>query len=524
MKLISKNNGKHMRPDLPPTQPNDKQNPLNPVSEPTERSPRSDASRSTGATPLSASVPHADPLNRSVPLNSEGSFSETQASTSEKPEKKKKHLSFAYGYLIYILVFLAIIFVGLNILWRRMDAYERSRPYRPMDQLMSDHNASDWRRILSEAGVEDGYLDTLALDQASYVKKYGDYTDDKPVYSIRFGKKTMLTAFLKDGGSLSFGYHTWILDRFATVDSGLSVFAPEGATVFVNGSPVGPDCLIQRDAQDVTLGALESGRSDIPGLTKYLLNDCFTDERITVKDADGEQLTLGYQKGNSYYYPPLTSDYVILAPSLVTITVNGITLSEENAIITRTPLADFEGLGDSVPVHPEDLRYEIDGLVARPVVKAILPDGSNLPTDEEEGNRFVFRLHTDESFAEEQKPLIFKVFDAYIAFLGNRDAQLAQNYQTYLSYLVPGSEAAERASMSLGSLTWVTGRDAALESVSLNSLIRYSEDCFTALLDFNRKLPDGTDDQNSALFLFVQYQGQWRVLRVMNKTSFIRYG
>lgn len=522
MKLISKNTGRHVRPAAPSAQPNRIMTRQDPSAEKASQCPEPAASRripesqEPAARKQESAVAAAAPQRRPEPEAS-------RPAISGKPAAKKNAISFRYGYLIYVLVFLAIIAVGLNVLWRRMDAYERSRPYRPMEQLMRENTSSDWRSILSAAGVEDGYLDTLPLDQAAYVKKFGDYTDEKPVYSVRFGKKTMLTAFLKDGEPLGFGYHTWILDRFAPVDSGLAVFAPEDATVAVSGVPVGADCVVQRNAQSVTLGFLESGRDDIPGLTKYVLNSCFTADRITVTDARGNPLPLGYQKDSAYYYPPLTSDYVILAPSLVTVTVNGVTLTDENTEITRTPLEDFSGLGDSVPVHPEDLRYVIDGLVARPVVKAIFPDGSLLPVDEETDNRFVFRLRTDEAFAEEQKPLIFSVFDAYIAFLGNRGAELGKNYQTYLSYLVPGSEAAERAAMSLGSLTWVTGRDTALESVSLNSLIRYSADCFTALLDFNRKLPDGTDDYNSALFLFVQYKGQWRVLRVMNKTSFLRY-
>lgn len=513
MKLISRNSGKHIHPDVPNQAPETEPMPEafrkpDPTRQPIPE--QNDAMPGNPAAPARVRPKPEPPQN-------------TAAAVMSAP-KQKKRLSFRAAYLLYILVFLVIIAAGLFVLWQRMDAYERSRPYLPMDMLMRTNNASDWRQLLSKSGVEDGFLDTLALDDADYVKKFGEYTDDQPVYSVRFGKKPMLTATLAKGSLLRFGYHTWVLGSLTPVDSGLSVYAPADATVAVSGVPVSEDRIAQLDAQSLTLGELESGRDDIPGLTKYILNECFSAERITVTDAAGNPLTLGYQKGNAYYYPPLTSGYVILAPSQVAITVNGITLTDQNAEITRTPLEDFEGLDDSVPVHPEDVRYVIDGLVARPVVKAILPDGSLLPVDEETEDRFSFRLLSDEAFAEEQKQLIFEVFDAYIAFLGNRDAELAENYQRYLRYLVPGSEAAERAQMSLISLTWITGRDTALDSVSLNSVIRYSEDCFTALLDITRKLPNGTDDNSSVLFIFVQYNGQWRVLRVMNKTSFIRYG
>ena len=513
MKLISRNSGKHIRPDPPQktTETIRKPEPL--VVSPVPQEPASKENSTRKPEPQAVRViPKPEPPQTPA------------APVPSSPPKQKKPFSFRRGYLIYILLCLLIIAAGLYVLWLRMDAYERSRPYRPMEALISEKSAADWRDFLSNAGVDDGYLDTLELDKADYVKKYGVYADDRPVYSVRFGKKAMLTASLREGVPLRFGYHTWDLESLTPVDSGLTVFAPADAVVAVSGVPVGADSVTQLNAQSLTLGVFETARDDIPGLTKYTLNECYTTERISVTDASGNPLSLGYQKGNSYYYPPLTSGYVILAPSMVAVTVNGVTLTEENSAITRTPLEDFEGLGDSVPVHPEDVRYVIDGLVARPVVKAVLPDGSLLPIDDETENRFTFCLRTDDAFAEEQRQLIFEVFDAYIAFLGNRDAELTANYQRYLRYLVPGSEAADRAQKSLISLTWITGRDAALDTVSLNSVIRYSEDCFTALLDFTRKLPNGSDDNSSALFIFVRYNDQWRVLRVMNKTSFIRYG
>ena len=106
--------------------------------------------------------------------------------------------------------------------------------------------------------------------------------------------------------------------------------------------------------------------------------------------------------------------------------------------------------------------------------------------------------------------------------LGNRNADLYGNYRRYLSYLVPGSEAALRAEKSLDSLYWVKGRDTTLDAVSVGDVMRYGDDCFTVWLDFTRRLVDGGEDNNSYLFIFTRYNNEWRVVRVMNKTSFIR--
>ena len=438
------------------------------------------------------------------------------------PEKRTSH--FWRGYLIYILVFLLIIAAGLSVLWLRMDAYERSRPYRPMDALMEANTPESWRKQLFSAGVAESYLDTLDFNAASYTKKLGVYTDEHPVYSIRFGKKTMLTATLRESRPLRFGFREWMLDSLTLVDSGLTVFVPENATVKLNGTKLGAEYIAERNAQNITLGPLETVRNDIPGLTKYVLNHVFSADGILVTDAEGNDLDLGMQKGTAYYYPPLTSGYVIEAPNAVNVTVNGVTLTDGNAEITHKPLEDFEGLGDSVPVRPEDLTYVIDGLIAVPEVKAVFPDGSELYPAETDEDRWIFRLEPDADFGKTMEDRILTVFDAYIAFLGNRNADLYGNYRHYLSYLVPGSEAAQRAEKSLDSLYWVKGRDTSLDSVSVGDVIRYGDDCFTAWIDFTRRLVDGGDDDNSYIFIFVRYNNEWRVVRVMNKTSFIRNG
>ncbi len=501
MKLFGNSSGKHVRTGEPLP--------------PSETLRRASAPQQEFTPP-----PSQNPPARSAAAVPEHPSPPPVKSRPSAPKKKKSH--FLLGYLVFVVVFLALIAGGLTVLWQRMDAYERSRPYRPMDQLMGATSASDWREKLSDAGVEDSFLDTLDFSDVSYTKKLGVYSDDRPVYSIRFGKKSMLTATLAQGDELRFGYHAWEIKDMTLVDSGLTVFAPEGATVTVRGQAVGPECLVQRNAQSVSPGMFEAGRTDIPGLTKYVLNRCFTAEDVAVTDADGNALAVGYQKGNAYYYPPLTSGYVIEAPSLLTVTVNGIVLTEENSEITNKPLEDFEGLDGSVPVSPADVRYVIDGLLARPVVSAVFSDGTELSPLEEADDRWIYRLLPDEEFAASQKDYILKVFDAYIAFLGNRNADLNGNYRRYLAYLVPGSEAADRAAKSLDSLYWVKGRDVSLDGVTVGDVIRYGDDCYTAWLDFTRRIDADTEDNNSYLFIFVRYNDQWRVVRVMNKTSFIR--
>ena len=94
------------------------------------------------------------------------------------------------------------------------------------------------------------------------------------------------------------------------------------------------------------------------------------------------------------------------------------------------------------------------------------------------------------------------------------------NYSRYRSYLVPDSEPAQRAEGALQSLSWMSDRDQSLESCTISEVISYSDNLFTAQIDFTMK-SDETDDANSYLFIFVRYEGEWKIVRILNKTSFL---
>ncbi|MBR1659463.1 MAG: hypothetical protein IJ705_04015 [Oscillospiraceae bacterium] len=454
------------------------------------------------------------------PVVQTAAFSSDDASDYPAPVRKKSH-RFLAGYLIFLSLMIVLVAGLLALLWFRMDVYERSRPYRAMDSWMEQSDSRYWHDMLRGMGVEESYVSTLALDDVEYYKKLDAYTDEAPVYGIRFGKKTMMTATLKPGRALPFDSHVWEIGDVELVPSGLTVYAPENAVLTVYGKVAGPECLVQKDAQPVEAGPFEAQLDSFPGLSKFVLNWIFTNEGLAVTDPDGTPLDMAYSKGNAYYYSPLTYGYVIDAPSEAIVSVNGIPLTEENAEISSVPLEDFAGLEGSVSAIPADLTYVIEGLVARPTVEAAYADGTTLAPPEVTEDRWTFSRVPDEAFKTEHEAYIMQVFDAYIAFLGNRGGDMYGNLYNYQQYLVPGSEAFDRAARSLDSLYWFQGRDTALESSQLGEVLRYGADTFTAELSFTRRGTDGTEDSNTLLFIYVNYNGAWRVVRVMNKTSFL---
>ncbi len=453
---------------------------------------------------------------------------ETGNEAPETPAGEKKKSRFVKGYVIYVIVMLAIIIAGLTFLWDRMDVYERSRPARAVEAWLAEKTPADWKQLLLDEGFEPAYVEGLDLTAPEYYKRLGVYTDETPVYNISFGsRRPMLTAQLRKGESLGFGSHRWVLDSVGAVDSGFTVYAPDGAKVLLNGVPVGQNCLVQRDAQALTLSVFEKNRTDIHGLAKYVLNRSFTADGVTVIDAEGNALEPAHLADNACYYAPLTTSCRIEVPMGAVVTVNGVLLSGENAAAeTKAVQSDefkiFEGIENFLPFTWETAYrtvWTVEDLVAAPEVVAAMPDGTALTAESAADGVWVFPTPSaatpDDALKAELHDYIMEVFDAHMAYLGNRDDDLAGNYSRFSKYLVPGSEAQTQAVGAQISLVWYHDMDTR-PNAALKEILRYSADCFTARVEFaDGSLREGQIYHN--LYIFVRYGDGWRVVRIVNE-------
>lgn len=428
----------------------------------------------------------------------------------------RRRSRFGVWFTVYIFVLLALVTAGLAFLWSTMDVYERSRPQKEMDELLAATDSALWRKYLLGCGVSEKYLDTLDLSDVSYYKKVDAYTDEAPAYGVRFGTTDMLVVTLKAGQELRMGFHLWQIDSTNLAGSGLRIYAPENATVLVRGEPIGEDCLVKRNAQPLTLGELEANRQDIPGLSQYRADSIYDNEEVRVIDGAGNELSLSYESGKAYYYAPVTNTYIIEAPAEATVTVNGVALSEANAGVETEVMEEFQGIESYLSFDPKVVTYTVEGLVARPAVEA---EGLTLSLTEE-GNRFVFARESVDELSPEISRRVQAAFEAYIAFSGNKGGNLKTNLSNYSAFLVPGGEAADRANKAQDSLSWVTGRDTALQAMNIQGYTQYAEDCFTCAITFT-VVTDETADKNGILFVFVPYRNEWRVVRVLNTTSYL---
>ena len=433
---------------------------------------------------------------------------------------------FRRGYWIYVLCMLVIIAAGLTYLWFRMDTYEKSLPQRAVETWMEARSAADWRSALTGAGVDAAFVDTLDLTDVRCYKKLDAWTDDAPAYTVSFGGKSLLTVTLRTGEALAFGKHGWEVGAVKAAPSGLAVFVPDGAAVTVDGAPVAADCLVRKNAQPLTLGPFEQGRDDIPGLDKYALDTVYTVDRVQVTDAEGSALAAAYSAGNAWYYPPLTSDVSVVAPASAAVTLNGVLLSEENAAAEaiapdNSEYEMFSGIEDWLPFRCESLgrtAWTVQSLVAAPEVAAVMPDGTALQAEQSDA-LWDFPSppagKPDPDLKAELHDFLLDVFDAHIAYQGNRNKTIAANYSRYTAYLLPDSEAWDQTRRAYGSVEWAKGLGTHPDA-TLGEVLRYHADCFTAQVDYT---PEGEPDGpvRSNIYVYVRSNGNWRVVRILNK-------
>lgn len=433
--------------------------------------------------------------------------------SSDKRTKSK----FAMGFTIYMASLFCIILVGLVLFWRRMDAYEQSRPEHEMEALLGRTDAAYWRDVLLEQGVGEHYVDTLDLEHASFYKRMDVYTDGEPAYGIRFGEEDMLIVRLKEGQGLSFGYHLWQTGSIDVLESSLCIYAPVDAVIRVHGRELDRGCLVQENAQELSLGIFEQNRREIGGLAKFQPGNVYDMDGVTVADGRGNLLELSYSSGNAYYYPPLTDDYTITVPAGSSVRVNDILLDGNNSLKETRSDEDFEGIEGFLPFVPGQDVYRVEGLILPPEVTVETAAGNRL-TEDVDARNYLYEI--DDEMPEALSGYVMEVFDAYVAYSGNRNGELERNYSRYKSFLVPDSEAAKRAYNSRVSLSWASGRDTRLKSADVGKYAAYSEDLFSCRINYSL-VDDETEDANAYLFIFCKYNGQWRVVRVLNKTSFL---
>lgn len=164
---------------------------------------------------------------------------------------KKKRKYFWKIYTICVVISLVIIAGIWGVLWSFLSEFEKNQPNHTMDKIISCLSEGKSEEIIpyvlitqsdleDEASVNDylkGYINEGA--EWTYSKKYGEYSDERPVYQLRKdGQKSGVVYLEKSEEKGRFLADGWNIEKITDICSEqttYTIIVPSGAVLTVNG-------------------------------------------------------------------------------------------------------------------------------------------------------------------------------------------------------------------------------------------------------------------------------------------------
>lgn len=164
--------------------------------------------------------------------------------------------------------------------------------------------------------------------------------------------------------------------------SSYTVTVPSGSEVYLNDTRLSTDYIAASDCDYPFLSPLDKGNPDAPTATVYTVRSFGSDAEFKVL-YDGKELDFTEGNNGEHYYtlPYDTFTYTVMAPADVTVTVNGIDVSNDAEYI------DEDGIVyDAVSDYEELLkgakrlrRYKFEGLLFIPEINVTDAEGTACP-------------------------------------------------------------------------------------------------------------------------------------------------
>lgn len=225
--------------------------------------------------------------------------------------KKRNPHAFRIGMLIYVIIFLLVAMFLMHKLWSFLGEYEASRPQYTIDGYVAALNSGFYNDMVRQkveemevspyenAEVISETLDLESLDGQTYtwMKKADEYTDENPVYYIRYGNAAIATVTLtRAGGTEQFDLPVWqacppvsLIEMASEPEYDLEVTVPEGTSVTINGFTV-PQADMEVCDANVVLDDAALVYAKQPGAMKVTVSGLYVAPKVQAYDVQGNML------------------------------------------------------------------------------------------------------------------------------------------------------------------------------------------------------------------------------------------
>ncbi len=499
--------------------------------------PLGDEPRAFAAAPAEDwSAPRTAPAKTERKPSAPGHGRKTDApvSANTKPKKKKK---FGLALLIYALALLLVIGAGMFLLWKYVDAYERSRPEHVVDAFMASVDETYWETLAESSSamfpttefensndIARQCFEAVRGQLYTYRKRAADSTDEAPAYTIRVGGNDFAKLTLRRFGSAGFGFDTWtpdtveLLPDFVPEARTVTITVPTGSQITLNGVTV-PDRMITETSVCAELSELEKNfTTTVPTMSVYTVEGLYGNLDVKVIDSAGRELAPVYADGTLYTYElhvEETHSVTVVAPNTAEVKVNGAVLTEDY-ITDMEPLQLLSRVTEYLPggTLPQMCTYTVTGIVSEiESVTAKDADGKTLAGLQGEDGSWSFAWGGG-TIPSSRMERVRGFMEAYLDFSADVYDATDTNWANIQTYLVTDGDAYQRFEFALDGLDWTQSSEAVLNSCSVLSYAEFGENCFVVRVAMNstvtRANGDTTED-NTFDVVFVQSDGEWLV-------------
>ena len=464
---------------------------------------------------------------RSAPDIKWGPPPEEKKGRRTAPDEPPRRSGFARALILYTVVLVVAAVAVMAVLWKYLEAYEFTRPENVMSQFEQMADEQYWETAITssfavtpsefetKSQLEDELCLSLLRDgKMTYVKDEA-YTDAAPVYLVSVNGVELCRVYMSPqaGGEAGFGLQYMsinkvelLADFIAPKARSITITAPVGATVTVNGIAVSENYLSDAAPDTSYLPELEQNATDL--LCCYEIANIYGTVEIAGTAANGDTLVAekSDENGAVFALPEGELSYTIYAPAGATVSVNGVELDENYKKTGEdTTLSLFEGL-ENYGAAPEMEAWEVGGLHQTPEITAADESGTALSAPYLQDGVYVFQPAADEELAASQQQYAETFYNLYAAFEANRDDKLDTNYYNTLPYMYGGTPLGTRLASEYSSRQPSGGVAAgSYDSVEVTGFVPYGDNLYTCtVLLYN-------DDElaGSCAVAFIKASGTW---------------
>ena len=464
---------------------------------------------------------------RSAPDIKWGPPPEEKKGRRTAPDEPPRRSGFARALILYTVVLVVAAVAVMAVLWKYLEAYEFTRPENVMSQFEQMADEQYWETAITssfavtpsefetKSQLEDELCLSLLRDGKMTYVKDEVYTDAAPVYLVSVNGVELCRVYMSPqaGGEAGFGLQYMsinkvelLADFIAPKARSITITAPVGATVTVNGIAVSESYLSDAAPDTSYLPELEQNATDL--LCCYEIANIYGTVEIAGTAANGDTLVAekSDENGAVFALPEGELSYTIYAPAGATVSVNGVELDENYKKTGEdTTLSLFEGL-ENYGAAPEMEAWEVGGLHQTPEITAADESGTALSAPYLQDGVYVFQPAADEELAASQQQYAETFYNLYAAFEANRDDKLDTNYYNILPYMYGGTPLGTRLASEYSSRQPSGGVAAgSYDSVEVTGFVPYGDNLYTCtVLLYN-------DDElaGSCAVAFIKASGKW---------------